>query len=96
MIVRFELAGKRKNNEEVFLMPMHRKYKIERTIWHKNDYHTVLEIPKEVYKKNFKYNPSTGLYENLTGITWKEMKERGFVTIYSCKEGGYPIQQVYP
>lgn len=71
---RFELAGKRKDNEPVFLMSLHRTYKANQTIFHHNNYHTVVHIPNNVFKEHFKYNHSSGIYVNLTGMVWAELR----------------------
>ena len=73
--IRFELAGKRRKSEQVFLMSDHRKHKINKTIFHRNDYHTVVIIPHDVFKENFSFNRSTYIYDNLTGITWHELEK---------------------
>lgn len=72
-MIRFDLAGVRKHTDRVFLTTEHRSHKEPTTLFHRNDYHTVLKMTKEVFNTYFKFNPSTYIYDNLTGITWQEL-----------------------
>ena len=74
-MVRFDLAGRRKDHEKVFLMSDHRSYQEPTTLFHRNDYHTVVKMTKAVFKTNFKYEASSGIYRNLTDITWEKLRE---------------------
>jgi hypothetical protein len=61
-MITFEKAGKFDYSlEPVFLMSSQRKYKKE-TIFHRNDFHTIIKIPKDVFKKYFKYEAFSGIY----------------------------------
>lgn len=91
--LRFELAGRRKDNEAVFLMSMHRM-RGDRMITHRSDYHTVLEIRRKTFNKHFKFNYSNYIYDNLTGITWKEIKEIAHVELWFVGEG-ISVKQLY-
>ena len=86
---RFELAGKRKANEQVFLMSEHRCYNQNRPIFHKNDYHTIVKIPDNIFKTHFRYKHSNGIYENLTKITWKELDKVANIEVYSFLDHDY-------
>ena len=68
----FLQAGKHKNTDTVFLMSIHRNnYKYGPV--HHNFYSTILEIPKELFQANFKFNQKTWVYDNLTNITYGEL-----------------------
>ena len=84
---RFELAGYRPDNDKVFLLSHHRKYADSTTIFHRNDYHTIVRMSKDVLKKNFKYERSTGIYRNLTGITWGMLKKVADVETIDISRG---------
>ena len=81
-MVRFNVAGKQKPYDKVFLTSRHRSYKKVDTIFHRNDYHTEIKMDKEVFKTNFKFNKSTWIYDNLTKITWKELEEIADIYVY--------------
>jgi hypothetical protein len=61
--VRFEMAGDYREGRIVYLFSSNRKYTTQSKIYHKNDYHTILEIPEKQFRKMFKYNPSKRHYE---------------------------------
>jgi len=75
MKIQFEIAGKRKDNEIVFLMSNQRVYKQRATIFHRNDFHTIIKIDNKIFKKLFKYERFSGIYKNMTGIKWEEFKK---------------------
>jgi hypothetical protein len=81
-MVQFEVAGKRNDDDIIFLTYSHRVYKTQSTVFHRNDYHTVLRMNDVVFKKNFRYNRLSGVYKNLTNITWGEIKKIADVNIY--------------
>ena len=62
-------------------MSKQRSYKESNTIYHNNDYHTTLKMSKEVFKTNFKFNKSTWIYDNLTNITWEELKKMADIQV---------------
>jgi hypothetical protein len=61
--VRFEMAGDYREGRIVYLFSSNRKYTTQSKIYHKNDYHTILEIPEKQFKIMFKYNASKRHYE---------------------------------
>jgi len=73
--IRFDLAGLRKANDKVFLTCDYRTYGALGTIFHRNDFHTTVKIDNETFHKHFKYESFTGIYRNITRITWDEMKK---------------------
>ena len=88
---RFEFAGNqlKRNNERVFMTSENRIYKVPRTIFHRNDYHTILRISDNEFKKHFKYNISTGIYDNLKGITWGEIVKIAEVSVVDLVNDEY-------
>lgn len=88
---RFEFAGNRvkRENECVFMTSENRIYKVHRTIFHRNDYHTILCISDSEFKKHFKYNISTGIYDNLTSITWSEISKIAEVSVVDLVNDEY-------
>jgi len=79
MTVQFELAGKRDAGSVVFLTSNHRVYKAQSTIFHRNDYHTIVKMSVDVFKANFKYDRLSGIYRNLANITWNALGKITFV-----------------
>jgi len=55
----FYIPGLRSREEQVFFSSYDSKFHSAC-----NTYDTIYQIPYEFYKKNFKYNRSTGFYEN--------------------------------
>lgn len=76
----FEKAGKLNDKEDVFLMSRQRKYKHDQTIFHNNDYHTLVTIPLLFFKQHFKYDHKTRTYKN--NLKWSELKDKGFTSTY--------------
>ena len=79
MTVQFELAGKRSGVGTVFLTSDHRVYKPQTTVFHRNDYHTIVKMSMDVFKTNFKYDRLSGIYTNLTNITWDALDKIAFI-----------------
>ena len=71
--VRFELAGKINNYEKVFLMSNNRKYNKNSGIFHRNRFHTIVEIPKNIFERFFMFDRSSNIYR--TELTWGELKK---------------------
>ena len=74
-LVRFEMAGKLNSKEKCFLTTKSRVYTKNHRIFHRNDWHTVISIPIEVFRKYFKYEKSSGIYQ--TFLTYKLLIEVG-------------------
>ena len=72
---RFELAGKLKVKEKCFLTTKDRYYNKNHTIFHRNDWHSVVEIPIEVFRKYFTYERFSGIYQ--TSLTYELLIEVG-------------------
>ena len=81
-MVRFELAGRYKDGEYVFLTSKHRKYKKQNTIYHRSDYHTIVEMDEEVFKNNFIFSRHTHIYRSPTRITWGRLREVADIKTY--------------
>jgi hypothetical protein len=75
--VLFELAGFIKPYEEIILFPSMRRYKENMTIFHRNDHHTILRVPKVLFKKQFYFNRSRNYYVNPCGLTYGELMDLG-------------------
>ena len=60
--VRFEFAGKVNLQEIPFLTSRNRRKRAGETIFHRNDFHTVLLIPVDVFRACFEYARHTGVY----------------------------------
>ena len=73
--VRFEFAGKVNLQETPFLTSRNRRKKVGTTILHRNDYHTVLSIPLDVFRTVFSYERFTGIYR--TCATYHELTALG-------------------
>lgn len=73
--VRFEMAGKLNIKEKCFLTSKSRVYTKNHRIFHRNDWHTVIEIPVEVFKKYFEYERFSGIYQ--TFLTYELLIEVG-------------------
>ena len=39
-------------------------------------------MTKDVFKANFKYENLSGIYRNLTGITWDELNKIAFIKTF--------------
>ena len=83
---RFELAGTIKTKEKCFLTTKNRYYNKNHTIFHRNDWHTVIEIPIEVFKKYFTYERFSGIYQ--TFLTYELLIEVGGI-VWSQKIDWY-------
>ena len=73
--VRFEMAGKLNIKEKCFLTTKSRVYTKNHRIFHRNDWHTVIEIPMEVFKKYFEYDRFYRVYQ--TTLTYDRLIEVG-------------------
>lgn len=74
--IRFEKAGRIENlDRQVFLTSHDRRKKAGTTIFHRNDYNTTILVPDDVFKKHFRYNRFSGVYD--TGLTWREILTAG-------------------
>lgn len=70
----FCLAGKReKPHHPVILFSKQREYRQKFTIFHRNDFSTILEIPIDFFKKHFAYDRWAGIYR--TSLTWKDVEK---------------------
>jgi hypothetical protein len=73
--VTFLQAGKRLGSEKVFLMTDHRTMARAmartHTIFHQNRYSTILKIPVDVFRANFRYEPQSGIYR--TSLTYADV-----------------------
>lgn len=68
----FARAGYYNDSDEVFLTSRSRQKKLNYTIYHRNDYKTEIIIPQDVFKANFEYDRSTGIYRN--SLTYGQLK----------------------
>lgn len=73
--VRFEFAGSVNLQETPFLTSRDRRKKAGMTIFHRNDYHTVLLIPLGVFRAVFSYDRWSGIYR--TSATYRELVALG-------------------
>ena len=74
--VRFEIAGRIDNLDAApFLTSRNRRKKSGMTIFHRNEYTTIIMIPDWTLKKYFKYNRYSGVY--FTNLTWRELLRAG-------------------
>jgi hypothetical protein len=73
--VNFLQAGRRSEDDVIHLYSSQRGAFKNDTIFHNNDYSTVLRIPRWVMRENFKYEAKSGCYVNLTGITYKNLRK---------------------
>lgn len=73
--VRFEFAGKVNLQETPFLTSKNRRKKEGMTIFHRNEYHTVLLIPLDAFRAVFSYERFTGIYR--TSATYHELTALG-------------------
>ena len=55
-------AGLRQNWDEIFVTSRHRKNSGNYTIFHHNDSTTEFRIPADVFKANFRFERSSGIY----------------------------------
>lgn len=80
-----DYAGSYHNPEYVFLTSGCRSYKLRHTIFHRNDYHSVIRIPVDVFRANFRYEAHSGVYRNLNKITWEELKKIASVETFRLR-----------
>lgn len=80
----FDIAGCRKESDVVFITCRHRRrvYSSTITIYHRNDYHTVVRIKRSIMTVNFLYEADTGIYRNIHNITWDELRKIADVELY--------------
>jgi hypothetical protein len=80
MSTNFLLAGDRtrlsSQNDTVFLQSSHRVKKDPKlvTLYHRNDYSTVLRFPNKFFKENFHFERASSIYH--TKLTWKDIPSR--------------------
>ena len=72
---RFELAGKINLKETCYLTTKSRVYTKNHRIFHRNDWHSIIEIPMDVFKKYFEYDRFSGIYQ--TVLTYELLIEVG-------------------
>ena len=72
---RFEMDGKLNIKEKCFLTSKSRVYTKNNRIFHRNEWHTVIEIPMEVFKKYFEYDRFYGIYQTI--LTYERLIEVG-------------------
>ena len=68
----FAKAGWYNSSDEVFLTSHTRQKKLNYTIYHRNDYTTEIVIPADIFKANFAFDRSTGIYRN--NLTYGQLK----------------------
>ena len=71
--VYFACAGKFKDGEKVWLSSKQRKYSPKWSIFHRNEYETVIEMPHDIYNELFNYDQTYGSY-TANGMTWGELR----------------------
>jgi len=76
----FLLAGTYQDSDRVYLTASHRQAAKGGTVFHRNDYSTLLDIPNEFYKEHFAFNRSTFIYE--TTLRWKDVRQYCEVITY--------------
>ena len=85
--VKFTVAGdKTKNkNDNVFLDSRHRVPSFNRYVeTHRNDHTTRINMTSEFYKKNFKFEKSSGIYR--TDLKWQDLIDNGFTSVIDHRE----------
>ena len=60
----FAKAGTFKDSDKVYFTSRCRKKNLSYGIYHNNDYTTECIIPQKVFKENFTFDRSTGVYHN--------------------------------
>lgn len=68
----FVRAGTFKDSDKVYFTSHHRKKNLSYCIYHRNDYTTKCIIPQKVFKENFTFDRSTGVYHNQ--LTYEQLK----------------------
>jgi hypothetical protein len=71
--VNFLKAGRFLPNERVFLTTHSRQAARGNTIYHRNRYSTVIRIPVDVFRANFKWFPQSGIYRN--DLTYSDLAD---------------------
>ena len=70
----FSVAGKRNSTDKVFFQAQNKGTLKEcQRVWHRNDFHTVVSIPQNVFKENFLFDSFSGIYR--TELTWGELEK---------------------
>ena len=69
----FAKAGTFYDEERVFFQSRSRQKSAKYTIYHRNDNTTEWAIPIDIFKRNFKYERSSGIYR--TELTYGALKE---------------------
>lgn len=80
----FELPGKIRDNEVVFLTSKQRKYKEGETVYHRNNIHNRVRVPMPIFKEHFKYERSSGIYR--TKLRWGTLRHIPNVEIETTKD----------
>lgn len=73
--VNFLQAGRRLNDDVICLYSNQRAAAKSSTIFHENDYSTVLKLPTYIMKENFRYNAKVGRYDNFTRLKYGDVKK---------------------
>ena len=68
----FVKAGTFKDSRKVYFTSKCRKKNLSYDIYHHNDYTTEFIIPQKVFKENFIFDRSTGMYHNQ--LTYGQLK----------------------
>ena len=68
----FAKAGTFEDNDGVFLSSRTRQNNRNYTIYHRNNYTTEIIIPPNVFKANFVFDRSAGIYRN--NLTYGQLK----------------------
>lgn len=68
----FARAGTFKDSEKVYFNSCCRKKSLSYGIYHNNDYTTEFLIPQKVFKENFTFDRSAGVYRN--HLTYGQLK----------------------
>lgn len=73
--MRFEFAGKVNLHEIPFLTSRDRRKRAGETVYHRNDFHTILLIPVDVFRAAFEYDRFSDIYR--TCATYHELVALG-------------------
>ena len=63
----FELAGNRKGESFNLLFARHRTKTSNYVIFHRNDFHTTITIPKDKFLEIFRYDNSKNIWRSIKG-----------------------------